>query len=1018
MKKMGILFALLILTSVSFAYDLNVTFFRSDYTTAHFCNPCNISVSNTSGFVAKYGLTSGGLEAKNNHTFTGLIADDFEITLTADLIGFEYEIIENVALSANTDLEIALPVDNKGSVGTITGAAALGMENLTNATVKTLGFDSLNAYNGFVTYAYTDTVALSEFQKYDVMVVTAAQFDSTFSCTIYPVWESVISDSVANAVIASQSFIIAGVGQEKLWSLLSIDGIAQQYNGDIAGTNYRHQTYFDSVGQDDYETFWSSETTGSNKWRSFEQTGVYTYPSIGDRVCTAEPNITTATHYDGGRFCLNTSTAAACINYNAMTITDGSIVLAEKQAYKSSGTPTDYDFASPYLSALTWYSLFGVDSTLLTVSAYEGTEKCGKIKPVANVLCCLGTDCSLSESLTANTINTSSLVTPTSDVALNQRGDSSEPFVFYNSYADFTDTEYGWKNNFLELSNDEQSWYVYKDSATKTARVSFAGSRGSTDGNTQWLMAYDFYDTYYDTSKISDIGFSIEPVDSNNAGELVITQYVLGVYWTTTLRTCETNDYWNMSLFYGKNETAWNEEKVLCDNGAISFEHNYSQAYIPHFDISQITWHYGYAPDFMVFDEEFIGVNDSTPMKKLQSNTLESRYNFIRHMIVAKFTPKVESGTDITTDTGAYIELINNSLNYSYTQYAGGTLELHGYGNKILSCTAPTGYSFYDPAAETYSRYYVKNVSIFNPTSLGIMLQKTRPLNLVLHITSDTVEDIDNARCSINGYTDTYSTNGYCYFNDVQPNSIYNLTVTTSGAVKQIVERQIGISDYYDSDEASTTGFSCAGFDGNYTVEVDVDVKQLTFTARVQTDTDGVRVGNVVVTAMGEKSCRTDFNGECEMKLLYKSGLPYVFGLSKHPQIMDYNESIYIRAFSFCSKADTCTNIFEVSTNGSYAGDVNDDVDYMLGEDSNNPIDVMYGLLGLFTNYMFLGFIMVFTVTYIGFSTMGIFGGILGWFGGTAIAVIGGFLPASALLLFLLVGIIAIAVVGSGLFGE
>ncbi len=387
-------------------------------------------------------------------------------------------------------------------------------------------------------------------------------------------------------------------------------------------------------------------------------------------------------------------------------------------------------------------------------------------------------------------------------------------------------------------------------------------------------------------------------------------------------------------------------------------------------------------------------------------------------MIVAKFTPKVESGTDITTDTGAYIELINNSLNYSYTQYAGGTLELHGYGNKILSCTAPTGYSFYDPAAETYSRYYVKNVSIFNPTSLGIMLQKTRPLNLVLHITSDTVEDIDNARCSINGYTDTYSTNGYCYFNDVQPNSIYNLTVTTSGAVKQIVERQIGISDYYDSDEASTTGFSCAGFDGNYTVEVDVDAKQLTFTARVQTDTDGVRVGNVVVTAMGEKSCRTDFNGECEMKLLYKSGLPYVFGLSKHPQIMDYNESIYIRSFSFCSKADTCTNIFEVSTNGSYAGDVNDDVDYMLGEDSNNPIDVMYGLLGLFTNYMFLGFIMVFTVTYIGFSTMGIFGGILGWFGGTAIAVIAGFLPASALLLFLLVGIIAIAVVGSGLFGQ
>lgn len=1005
MKYVYVLMCMLLLTAGAMAATKTVYLTTSDGD-PYFCNPCRYTYSNISG--STNGRTVFGAD---NFTFDGT-STEYNINVFAQMIGFnisetvvmgssESEVTANfsripsrgaIAWVINSNNEDYYPVANNND------GVAYTYERLKNISYS-LGYSGVNSFNGGNNYTATDTVSTAAFNSYDTVVISdPGTASSSMSTALDNAQGNGVKMVINGRFLASSSISISSIVQYTVEARSNSGGMkagAEDGSGEFPeGYALEEGAYIDV-----------SDIVGNAPGFFYSW-----FTDFGEQI------------YFDYEFLVRNAGAGSWWSYKSpMYSKYANWFIVPTGRY--TGTTTIQH--SPTIKALMYLVLDDFNTTSpfqndLVLNIYEGTQQCGNVRPLENVLCCISSDCDVSSEITSDDVDYSSLVAPIDNPEISARGDATDPIVFWSSEYDYFSTvgyaaapnTQAWEAAYLTLGEDEQRWFVYQDKNLKKSRVSHVGSRGSTDGQTHWLMNYDFYDTYIDTSVLSDLEFTMEALDASNSGELYFCR---GEPFTESLGiciykldTCEAGDYWNMTMYYGENTSSFMEVGVNCINGSISRTSASGLTSIPGFDMTNINWYYGFAPDYLDFPN-LIEYNDTRPMVFLQSNEQGAKYNWARHLVVTKFRPQYLAGSGDLTDTGGYISMENNTLYYIYTKFFGGNATLQGNGNEVLTCNAPSGYAFYNPSTDTYEETYVQNISLFTDISLGVSLQQQRKLRLGLHITSDTVEDIDNARCSIPGFTDSYSTNGYCYFDNVQPQTLYNVTIRTSGAEDKVVQRQVYIADYYDSNDADNNGIFCGNFDGNYTYEINIDHIAITLYPYVRTQDDGTNVGNAVVT-IDDESCRTNEDGWCTLRLPYKTGLTYKVNITKTPQIIPSSTELYLSEMD-CNKNDECSYIFFVYRNASYSGSVNDDISQVDLNESLSGIEIADTFIALFTNPLFIGLFLAMVMGWAGYSAMGLFGAVVGFGGGVGVGVTLFLLPANYLLFLVILMIFGIAVV-------
>jgi len=984
MKYVNVFVLFLLLFSVGMSVTKTVNFEDSDGD-PYFCNPCFVNYAN-----ASHSLTGQTALGSSAFTFSGS-ASDYTIIVNARLLGFNASDVGFLD-SGDNSIDIAIDqVSGQGKLAYVTDSdstqyypqnfnrngIAYSSAYLQNVS-KAFGYESVNQYNAYADYTLSSTVPSDAFNSYDTVAIVGI---------------GTLSGSMANAITnAHNNGVKIVIASQTLYSSgLPFSGIVSTSNTGnyVSPTVYSGMAFDGSSIYPDGEYLLSDQYVDTTYSSGVGRTYFY-FPISGD-----ESNIRDAINVTASGIKAHQNFPMVNKYYNYYIAPSWNFGLT---AYEYSDT----------LKALMYLSLLDFNMTAdslntLTLNVYEGTENCGNVEPIQSVLCCISNECGVSSAVTSSVIQYSSLVAPIDNPEISARGDATEPIVFWGSEYDFyapsgVQNIPAWERYVEDMTEAyvssgvaQKKWLLYQDKTFKRSRITFAGTRKSTDGQDHWLLNYDFYDTYLDTALLDDVEFSLETLNSGNSGAIDYS-YNFGL---NQFRSCQAGDYWNMSVYYGINTSHFGEVGVNCINGALNRISTSALTTIPDFDIPNIDWNYGFAPNFADFQTE-IGYNDTTPMKKVQSNRQGGTYNWIRHMVVAKFTPQLQGGGGDTTDTGGFIVLENNTLYYKYTKYDGGNITLNGQGNEVLTCTAPSGYSFYNPLTDTYSSIYERNISINTDISLGVQLQKTRPLRMIIHVTSDLVEDIDNARCSIQGFTDSYSTNGYCYFNNVQPNTIYNVTVRTSGAESKVVETTKFIADYYDTFDADNNGIFCGNFDGNYTFEVNVDHETMSFFPYVVTQDDSTPVTNAVVEING-KSCRTGTGGYCNINVEILQGAEYEINVTKSPQIIPYSEGVYMSQMD-CDKNYVCSYFLYVEKNASYGGGINDDAvfgDY-LGFTGDLDLDSAITIvMDMMSKPMFLGLLIICCITVVLGYWLGSIGVIVGLTTGVLLTLTVGLIPIS-----------------------
>jgi len=991
MKYVHVFMVLMVLMSVGLSVTKTVNVQTADGD-PYFCNPCRYTYSNSTG--SFNGRTPLGAD---NFTFSGVANEEYTVNVFAQMIGFNISETRTMESGTNSIEANFTRIKTRGAIGFIATTAsdfypttnnndgkAYSLQRLENISYS-FGYTGFNSYNGGNNYGISDTVSSTGFNAYDTVVLGEI---GTPSATISTALTNAENSGV-KVVIGAKSLALSNI---PISSIVTYDTDTRSGSGGAEygavpsasefpnGYYISHNVYVD-VGQ----------IVGNVVGYVYNH-----FITFGD---------TTEIEYD---FAVRNAGAGSWWSYKTPMFSKYSDWFIVPSSRYVGAVTVEH---SPTLKSLMYLMLNDFNTTSpfqneLTLNVYEGTDNCGNVKPVENVLCCISSDCDVSSAISSTQIQYSSAVSPVENPELTARGDATEPVIFWDSqydyfstdsYAGVTDVE-AWARQYFSLGTDEQRWLVYRDTNLKKSRISFAGSKGSTDGYDHWLLAYDFYDTYMDTALLSDIEFSMDTIDSGNSGKLYYCKGGFPILGSCILQvdTCEAGDYWNMSLYYGINETHFREHGVNCINGVLNRVTTSSLTEIPDFDIPSINWQYGFAPDFIDFQTE-IAYNDTIPMKKIQSNRQGGTYNWIRHMVVAKFTPQYVAGTGALTDTGGYIDLDNSTLYYKYTKYSGGNITLYGNGNEQITCTAPSGYAFYNPVTDSYEATYKRNITLETDLTLGVQLQKTRKLRMLIHVTSDTVEDIDNARCSVEGFTDSYSTNGYCYFNNVQPNTEYNITVRTSGAESLTVSMTKYINDYYNSFNSDNSGLFCGNFDGNYTFEVNVDHPTMRFFPYVVTESSSTPVGNAVVSIDG-LSCRTlSGTGSCNVDVPIIQGMPYNITVTKSPQIIPYQEDVYMSEMD-CDKNYVCSYFLYVRENASYDGNVNDDSifgDYLGFQGDLDVFEAITVVMEMMSKPMFLGLLIICCVTVVLGYWLGAIGVVVGLTTAVLLTLSVGLIPTS-----------------------
>jgi hypothetical protein len=977
---------------------------------ALFCQPCHYAVYNSTGTAATGKFPIGSSSVTLNLT------DDSEYAVYVKPEIMRVNLSEYAAsltgVSGDRSVNITVSeISGQGKIALVLGAGQTFYGNggtdynkppysysIFKNITKALGFISVNSYNGGSNYSISSVViSPTAFDNYDMVLVSGTNNQLT------PQMSDNVRDALKSALAKGVKVFITATEYKKISN--SSVAYSDSTNCQNPSSAYYEYLGFIKQGGDLYPNGLQFDTFGDNtmvtEFRLQRLLGVCNVRSKSSYYgVSGVPSDEEIILQDSG---CSAGAPAHVIQKSYMKMGDAYVV------------PTVYNDGCPanYFSPVMRSMLYGVingfelpnatDDAVLKVDAYEGTQICSAIKPLAGVLCCFQGDCETSSALSSAVQQYSSLVLPVGNPEITASGDAMEKVWFWGSADDFfMESEYkgqggykAWEVKYEENAGveDTQFWLNYQDENSKQSRVTFAGTRGSTNGYDHYLVNYDFYDTYQDTSFISEIGFS-----SNLTGGSL--SYQTGCIPLTSicqhsLYTCEGGDKWNMTMYQGVNETHFREYAIRCSATTVTPFSSYVTA-IPGFNTTEIEWYYGYAPDFMDWTDEEIGVNDNAPLKKIQSNKPGGTYNWIRQLTVVVFSPQYlactgsDCGDDVYTDTGGYIEVSTPRLSYEYVRYKGGNISIDKTGTGELECTAPPGYYFRNDFSGEYSLTYRRNITVNEATSVGVKLERMRPMNLKLHITSATVEDIDNARCSIQGFTDSFSTNGYCYFGDIKPNTEYNVTVSTIGAEAKTVSLQITVSDYYDSYDADKNSQFCGNFDGNYTYEVDVDTDKVSFTGYVVAG--DIRVNNAIIDMEGF-SCKTGTTGSCAMKLPLKYGGGYGFTVTKKPNLMPFAETVYNLD---CDKNNVCSHFFYAQANLSNPDGVNGDtVIYPYDGGTFNLENLFPFLSALLLSPLMFGMYVMVIFLYVGFKAAGGIGSFIGATGAVLVSVVFGFIPLS-----------------------
>lgn len=1017
------------------AMDLRVKTSLPDITSRqYFCNPCYVTWSNeTDGGVLRTALGS------SNYSFTTAQNGTYTFIPSAEMLGFNETGLPVSAAGSDNSTILRVPISAKGQLAVVgngageqwfdtsdDGGAGVYPQNwerkaysyqLLKNISKSFGYGNVNAYGGSGNYSLSGSYASNAFVNYETVLVGYGDTNNyaganVMSATLVTALETARSSGTlvyVPAYVFNKS-VSAGAGVQRFvgggnqpFDVLSELGMVQN------GTNY-YPLGHDLVtlgGKSAYPLFVQRENPALDYWGWYAATGTPSYIYLRSDIVNG-----------------NSGTTATTLPLYRV-IDEWRVV----PSYWHSVFLGNKIFFNPALFALMYNSLdnYGTDTGEaaggITVSTYEGSPECSRLGAVAGVLCCFKGSCASSSAagtriISKNLTYVSSIANPESEL----RGDASDLMLFYATKADFDSGKMSSKLS--AIGTDKQRWFAYSDTATKTARVLFMGAKRSTTGDSHYFVNYNFYDTYMDVGLIfkptDNKWFEVDNLDSSNSDELTFCESWFGNICTGFFRSCtdSAGNNWNYTLYYGVNETSFNERRLSCQSGVVYRTGTDNLPAIPDFDMSQINWYYGIAPTFTAFDIE-IGENDTTPIKLIQSNRNEARYNWLRQFVLFRFdTPYVE-GRGGNTDTGAYIDMVNSGIKFRYNQTYGGNLTIAGAaGTGTLTCSAPSGYKFAMPDG-SLSASYSKNMTVTDPVSVGVQLEKIRALTLKIHVTSDAMADIDNAKCSLNGFADVFSTNGYCVFNGVQVSKNYNATISTSGAEAKVITMIIRTGDYYDSEDMDKNGKFCGTFDGIFTVEAHMDRTELTLYAYVRAASDRTtNVVNALVNYSGQ-FCKTDQLGRCQLSLPYSSGVPYDFTVTKKGYILPLRVSVAGSQLD-CDKNDVCSYIFYVNQNPN-ATSVNGD-GLVFGY-SGNQLDVD-GYLRLFyamiTSPIMLAMALIAIGTGWGFKSAGIAGTLIGATMAVIVGVVFGLMPLSFAFGFFLVfaAIFALIVKGGVLQGS
>lgn len=1028
MKNVYILIAFLMLVSPILAAPKAVTISITDADgAAYFCNPCYYNV------VGDFGTTSGQVAVgASSFSYISNDTSDDEVFVTAQFRGFNSSTYGcDITPAATTGSINISAIRGMGKIAYIYDKLDFfwGLYNRQDPASygalynysRSLGYSSVNYYNDNESYKFGAGVLSNELTGYDVIVVGHGERQHTYDRN-HTEWQLSASMGIAlTAAINSGVNVVINAIVANESSLAMSSFIAQSRRttgsqlGDVLTFNQikpfgtaQYPAYNNKAATCD---LWSNDSAHYNAVSAFRRMVIY-YSAYGENWY-ADYNAEFHEHSAGDE-----CAAAKALSASMITSPQDFIYIVPSiEAFDDPDTGADqYFYHTPILHALEYLTFsnfnLGLDNyEYLNINVYEGSDSCDIIQPLAGVICCFKGICGTSSAVTNTTIPYESRIKPIKS-PYSAALDLTDEYIYYASELEY---DGNWKNDYENLYDyaydDEQRWIYYSDFDTGRTRISFAGIKGAnTLAEAHYFMAYDFYNTYVPIDSIISDSAYVETNYTGGSLDFNYWNWYLFVPVNHVLHTCETGDNWQLLAYAGYNDTYFDRFNMTCKNGVLSDALTRQLGYTGD-DITNITWLAGNAPDFKYYSDAEIGYNDTDPIKFIQRNEYNNAINEMRRLIIVKFS---HAGT--AQDTGGYIDMVNTTLNYDYYRFYGGNITLYvGSGTDYLTCYAPPGYAFYNPVNGTYSASYSENISVFEPVTKAVRVQELKDLTLKLKITSADVEVIDNAICHIDGVGDRISTGGYCVYNDVKPTTTYNITIRTLGAEQKIVYRKFTTGDYYDSNDADQNLIKCGLFDGTWTypIWIDRDNLELHGTIYAYEDSEKIRVGNANVNVDGVTD-KADSNGNFILFLEYKAGGSYQINITKRPQILDFSDTFMLSEIN-CMKEDICHIEVIVLKNSSYDGSINDDVIYG-GYDPDDITSAIGAIVNIITSPFFMGFVLVLVTAYVGMTLLGGMGAIFGFFGGTILAIAGGFLAPEILLLFILIGIIAVAVAGLGLF--
>lgn len=1026
---------LTLLCVVAYPMDLRVKTSLPD-SRQYFCNPCWITWNNESGGgVVRTALGS------SNYSFASAQNSTYMFIPSAELLGFNESGAPVSADGNGTSAVLYVPISAKGHLAVAGNGAgeqwfdtsddsgagifpqnwqrkAYSYGLLKNIS-KSFGYANVNAYSGAGNYSLTGSYASNAFMSYETVLVGFGDTNdysgasNVMSATLVTALETAknagtkvyVPAYVFNKSVSAGTGVLRFVGGgNQPFDVLSELGMVQN------GTNYYPLGHDLAAigGKNTYPLFVQRENPALDFWGWYAPTGTSSYIYLRSSIA------------NGNSGTITTSLPLYRI------ISSWRVV----PSYWHSVFSGNKIFFNPALFALMYNSLdnYGTDAAAgqnpVTVNAYEGTEACGIIRPLANVQCCFGGSCGSTTAVTSATVVYSSGVAPYSNPETELRGDATDKVVFWGSEQDFHNFEgdrvlENWENYYFENMEDTPSraWLTYSDDEARSARISYAASKGTSDGVTHMLVNYDFYDVPRDIGPITNTSYSAW---YNSSSLDYDRQCILGVC-LIKLHTCEAGDYWNMTMWQGKNLTHYFKHRITCQNDVLTnsttfLAYNGSEFTIyltmlhTYFDMRDFTWYYANAPSFGAFAEQQIGKNnDIVPLTEINYILDNVPMRWLRQFTLAVFDQKYESGSGSNTDSGGFIDIYAAKIHYNYDKFTGGSTSISGGGSGEIACYAPDGYVFLKNGA--YSAEYRRNITAFAPVSLGVALERVRPLNMRIHVTSNALENVENARCSVPGYSDSWSTNGWCYFDGVEPNTDYNTTIIAGG---ETISTVFTTSDFYNSRNADGSFETCSLFDGNYSFEFNIDRANVYLMGLVKAwETGGyVPVANALVK-IDALSQRSGADGKFSMILPYKPGL-YNANITKRPQINDFLGTFYVDALD-CDKENNCYAEFIVEANASYIGGINDDVS--AADQAFDIPKAFNAFMGFFLNpTAWVLFLMIISVGALVRYEAGMFAIFLVVWFEVVMFVIIGWLPAVIVGLMLLITVGAIAFKGAGMF--